>query len=271
MWLLAVCLLAAGGAARSSDSSDVCRPLSEPEPDTEHVTAVEGTTARLYCGLDARRSATSWARLGRRGGRLIALGMGELAHIDRREGSERYRLERGVLAGRRPRPQWVLAIEPVRWADAGLYRCYAMYERPEMASSRRLVRLTVAPAGGGARLAGPRRRTVIAGQELELSCTGRLPLSWRLDGGPVPAAAAVTKGRDCSRLRLEAVTAADAGVYTCGAPGESGDSVRVAVVTEVATVVEMGPQYNGAHLTRGCDVLVILALCCHYCTVWKWT
>ena len=262
MWLsAAVWLMAAGGAARAAEQ---CRT---PEPHAHQVTVTEGSTARLHCPLDADRAATTWAKLDqRRGNRLLALATGGLTSIARGPGSERYRLALGRHS--RAQRQWWLVIEAAAPADAGLYRCYAMYERPEKESALRLVQLTVVPAGG-ARLAGPRRRTVVAGRPLTLSCTGRSPLSWRLDGRPPPPAAAVTEGRNCSQLRLPAAAAQHAGQYTCTETAGDAASVHVAVVTEVATVVETEQIGGAAGVAKSLEVLVSLTMCCHLYAI-KW-
>ncbi|KAF0307171.1 Hemicentin-1 [Amphibalanus amphitrite] len=265
MWVLAaVWLLAAGGGA-AGGYTDQCRP---PEPGAEQVTVAEGSTARLQCPLEAHRSATTWTRPDHpRRHRLLALATGGLTHIERRPGSQRFRLALGRHS--RKETHWWLVIEAATPSDAGIYRCYAMYERPERQNAHRLVQLTVVPAGG-ARLAGPRRRAVVAGRPLTLSCTGRPTLSWRLDGGPLPAAAAVTEGRNCSQLRLAAAAARHAGEYTCseaaGPETREADSVHVAVVTEVATMVETGGP-SDASVLSGCAVIIVLALCCHLCVI----
>lgn len=206
----------------------------EPHQDrrlSEHLVVFEGEQAALHCQLHGSRSSTSWSRLDSHGSQQLAMTINSFVHVS----EPRYHLVNATW--QYEWPHWVLAIAETRAADAGLYRCSAIYETEELAGQPTtvLMRLTVLSEDRVV-ISGPRRRHVHAGQSLQVSCaanTSGRPLSWSRDGSPVAAdgrRVTVDSGPLCSLLTARDAQPSDAGNYSCHVTGLDSDSVQVDVL-----------------------------------------
>ncbi|XP_049871149.1 roundabout homolog 1-like [Pectinophora gossypiella] len=111
-------------------------------------------------------------------------------------------------------------------ADSGLYRCVASNIAGERQSRAAALIVLRRPHF----VVKPSNITALVGQTVEFNCQSydsSVKITWVKEDGSLPFHATVIRGL----LRLEHVTAADAGVYSCRADSHAGTSLTTASLT----------------------------------------
>ncbi|KAG7309654.1 hypothetical protein JYU34_004140 [Plutella xylostella] len=110
--------------------------------------------------------------------------------------------------------------------DSGLFRCVASNVAGERQSRAAALIVLRRPHF----MVKPSNLTALLGQNVEFNCQSHDPsvtITWIREGGPLPQHASASRGV----LRLERVSAHDAGIYSCRADSHAGTSIASATLT----------------------------------------
>ncbi|XP_026731729.1 protein sax-3-like [Trichoplusia ni] len=110
--------------------------------------------------------------------------------------------------------------------DSGLFRCVASNIAGERQSRAAALIVLRRPHF----VVKPSNATALVGQTVEFNCQSydaSVKITWVREDGPLPSYATITRGL----LRLEHVSATDAGVYSCRADSHAGTSITSATLT----------------------------------------
>ncbi|KAJ2938981.1 hypothetical protein O0L34_g18958 [Tuta absoluta] len=119
-----------------------------------------------------------------------------------------------------------LKIQETLPTDSGLYRCVASNIAGERQSRAAALIVLRRPHF----VVKPSNITALVGQTVEFNCQSydtNVKITWVKEDGTLPSHASVIRGL----LRLEHVSAPDAGVYSCRADSQAGTSVTSAALT----------------------------------------
>ncbi|KAI5644530.1 immunoglobulin domain-containing protein [Phthorimaea operculella] len=119
-----------------------------------------------------------------------------------------------------------LKIQETLPTDSGLYRCVASNIAGERQSRAAALIVLRRPHF----VVKPSNITALVGQTVEFNCQSydtNVKITWVKEDGTLPSHASVIRGL----LRLEHVSATDAGVYSCRADSQAGTSITSAALT----------------------------------------